>query len=77
MKKLVINVEDEKFDFINELLSNFSFVNMDNDWFSTLNSEEKMNIEKGLEDIKNGKTYSNEQVQEDINRKMMSLKATK
>ncbi|RUA33819.1 MAG: hypothetical protein DSY77_08310 [Bacteroidetes bacterium] len=32
------------------------------DWFHELSEEEKMGIERGLEDIKNGKTFSHEDV---------------
>jgi hypothetical protein len=41
MKKLVVKMEDEKFDFINELLSNFSFVKVDKDWYDTLTKLKK------------------------------------
>ncbi|MGM0580755.1 MAG: hypothetical protein ACQETL_08745 [Bacteroidota bacterium] len=32
------------------------------DWFHELSEEEKAGIERGLEDIKNGKTFSHEDV---------------
>lgn len=32
------------------------------DWFHELSEEEKEGIERGLEDIKNGKTFSHEDV---------------
>lgn len=76
MKKLVINVEDEKFDFINELLSNFNFVKVDKDWYDSLTKTQKTSIKRGLNDIENNKTYSHENVQEEIEQRIMTLKGS-
>lgn len=76
MKKLVVNVEDEKFDFINELLSNFSFVKVDKDWYDSLTKIQKASIEGGLNDIENNRTYSHENVQEEIDQRIMTLKGS-
>jgi len=74
MKKLVVNVEDEKFDFINELLSNFSFVKVDKDWYDSLTKIQKASIEGGLNDIENGNILSHEYLQDEVKQRIMILK---
>lgn len=71
---MVVNVEDEKFDFIYELLSNFSFIKIDNDWYDTVTNAQRASIKRGLKDIENGNTLSHEHVQEEVKQRITILK---
>lgn len=51
---------------MNELLDSISFTEVESDWYDTLNPVHK----SGLEDLKNGESFSHEQVQDNL----MSIK---
>lgn len=42
----------------------------DADWYDDLNEQEKQAIEKGLDDLENGKTHSSEDVRKSIRRRI-------
>lgn len=51
------------------MLINFMNGNTDHDFWDTLTDDEKQAIDEGLEDIKNGKTATWEEVRKDIKNK--------
>ncbi|KGO85002.1 hypothetical protein Q765_18480 [Flavobacterium rivuli WB 3.3-2 = DSM 21788] len=76
MKQLVINVKDNKLSFFLELIRNFDFITVEDnaDWYSSLSVSQKQSIEKGLEDLRNGKTRTNAEVMDSVKTKIQSLK---
>ena len=76
MKQLVINVKDNKLSFFLELIRNFDFITVEDneDWYSSLSVSQKQSIEKGLEDLRNGKTRTNAEVMDSVKAKIQSLK---
>ena len=64
-------------DFLMEELSNyvdFLLYQKDNDWFDSLNSNQKKSIEQGLDDIQNGRVYTHNSVMEEITQYINSKK---
>ena len=76
MKQLVINVKDNKLSFFLELIKNFDFITVEDtgDWYSLLSTEEKQSIDKGLDDIKNGRVKPHAEVMESVKAKIQILK---
>lgn len=64
MKQLTIKIKDNKYTYFLELLKSLDFVSIveDNDWYENLSPKEKKDIQKGINDLENGRTYSHEEV---------------
>jgi hypothetical protein len=79
MKQLTINIKDNKYSFFLELLKSMDFVSIaDNeDWYETLSANDKKSIQKGIEDIENGRIHSHEEVMALAKKKIADLKKTK
>lgn len=76
MKQLKINIKDNKYSFFLELLKSMDFVSIveDNDWYENLSPIEKKDIQKGINDLENGRTYSQEEVMLLAKKKISTLK---
>jgi predicted transcriptional regulator len=79
MKQLTINIKDDKYSFFLELIKSMDFVSIaDNeDWYETLSANDKKSIQKGIEDIENGRIHSHEEVMALAKKKIADLKKTK
>ncbi|WP_396140104.1 hypothetical protein [Flavobacterium sp.] len=79
MKQLTINIKNNKYSFFLELLKSMDFVSIaDNeDWYETLSANDKKSIQKGIEDIENGRIHSHEEVMALTKKKIADLKKTK
>ena len=79
MKQLTINIKDNKYSFFLELIKSMDFVSIaDNeDWYESLSANDKKSIQKGIEDIENGRIYSHEEVMALAKKKIADLKKTK
>jgi hypothetical protein len=79
MKQLTINIKNNKYSFFLELLKSMDFVSIaDNeDWYETLSANDKKSIQKGIEDIENGRIHSHEEVMALAKKKIADLKKTK
>lgn len=53
-------------DFIDFLKSKNSNAKVEKDWAENLTDSQKKSIERGIDDIKNGKTYSHEEAKKKI-----------
>lgn len=64
MKKITINIEENKYSFFLELIKSMDFVSIENDtdWYENLSFSEKKNIQKGIDDIENGRIFSHNEV---------------
>ncbi len=64
MKQLTLNIKDNKYFFFLELLKSMDFVSIANneDWYENLSAKEKKSIQKGIEDLENGRVHSHEEV---------------
>ena len=76
MKQLTINIKDNKYSFILELLKSMDFVSVANsdDWFDNISENDKKAINKGIEDIENGKIHSHEDVMASAKKRISELK---
>ncbi len=76
MKQLTVNIEENKYSFFLELIKSMDFVSIENDadWFENLSLSEKNNIEKGINDIENGKSHSHKEVLEFAKKRILELK---
>ncbi|UPQ80059.1 hypothetical protein M0M57_04305 [Flavobacterium azooxidireducens] len=76
MKQLTIKIKDNKYSFFLELLKSMDFVSIveDNDWYENLSLKEKKEIQKGINDLENGRTYSQEEVMLLAKKKISTLK---
>lgn len=66
--KVLIEIQDNKVAFILELLNNFSFVKataLNSEDQIKLSKEEQQAIEKGLQDLAEGRVLSDSQVMEE------------
>lgn len=78
MKQLVINIKDNKLSFFLELIKNFDFISIEedtSDWYSQLSEKEKRSIQRGIDDLDNGRTVSHEEVMASVKAKLKELKA--
>ena len=59
MKPLILNIKDNKYSFFLELLKIMDFVSIVNneDWYENLSAKEKNLIQKGIEDLENGRVH--------------------
>ncbi|MFY7743266.1 MAG: hypothetical protein ACOVQR_11500 [Flavobacterium sp.] len=76
MKQLKINIKDNKYLFMLELLKSMDFVSIvdENDWYQNLSPQDKNNIENGVNDLENGKIFSHEEVMLLAKQKISTLK---
>lgn len=76
MKKITINIEENKYSFFLELIKSMDFVSIENeeDWFENLSFLEKKNIQKGIDDIENGKLFSHNDVMNLAKKRIAELK---
>lgn len=76
MKKITINIEENKYSFFLELIKSMDFVSIENeeDWYENLSSSEKKNIQKGIDDIENGRIFSHNEVMTLAKKRIAALK---
>lgn len=76
MKKITINIEENKYSFFLELIKSMDFVSIENedDWYENLSFSEKKNIQKGINDIENGRTFSHNEVMTLAKKRIAALK---
>lgn len=79
MKQLTININDNKYSFFLELLKSMDFVSIANndDWYENLTANDKNLIQKGIDDIENGRVHSHEKVMALAEKKISELKNSK
>ena len=79
MKQLIINIKDNKYSFFLELLKSMDFVTIadNDDWFNTISENDKKSINKGIDDIENGRIHSHEEVMALAKKRISELKNTK
>lgn len=79
MKKITIHIEDTKYAFFLELIKSMDFVSIekDIDWYENLSFSEKKNIQKGIDDIENGRVFSHDEVMTFAKNKIEALKNRK
>jgi len=76
MRKLTINIEENKYLFFLELIKSMDFVSIENedDWYGNLSFSEKKNIQKGIDDIENGRVFSHNEVMTLAKKRIAALK---
>ena len=76
MKKLTINIEENKYSFFLELIKSMDFVSIENndDWYENLSFSEKKNIQKGIDDIDSGTIFSHDEVMSIAKKRINELK---
>jgi hypothetical protein len=76
MKKITINIEEKKYSFFLELIKSMDFVSIENedDWYENLSYSEKKNIQKGIDDIENGRIFSHNEVMTLAKKRIAALK---
>ena len=70
--KITLEVANSRAEFLMELLRSLKFVKVTEtaDWYDGLNEEEKKSIEQGLDDLKNNRTHSHEEVMAEARKKL-------
>lgn len=76
MKKITINIEENKYSFFLDLIKSMDFVSIENedDWYENISFSEKKNIQKGIDDIENGRVFSHNEVMNLAKTKITTLK---
>jgi hypothetical protein len=76
MKKLTINIEENKYSFFLELIKSLDCISLENeeDWYENLSLSEKKNIQKGIDDIDNGRIFSHNEVMTLAKKRIAELK---
>ena len=76
MKQVIVNIEEHKYTFFLELIKSMDFVSIENeeDWYGDLTFEEKKNIQKGIDDIENGKIHSHNEIMTFAKKRIAELK---
>lgn len=76
MKQLIVNIEENKYSYFLDLIKSMDFVSIENedDWYGNLSFLEKKNIQKGIDDIENGRIYSHNEVMTFAKKRIAALK---
>jgi hypothetical protein len=76
MKKITINIKESKYSFFLELIKSMDFISIENedDWYENLSFSEKKNIQKGIDDIENGRFFSHNEVMTFAKKRIAELK---
>lgn len=76
MKKITVNIEENKYSFFLELIKSMDFVSIENedDWYANLSLTEKKNIQKGIDDLENGRIHSHNDVMSFAKKRIAALK---
>lgn len=76
MKQIIVNIEENKYSFFLELIKSMDFVSIENedDWYGNLSFSEKKNIQKGIDDVENGRIYSHNEVMSLAKKRIAALK---
>lgn len=76
MRKITINIEENKYSFFLELIKSMDFISIENeeDWYENLSFSEKNNIQKGIDDIENERTFSHNEVMTLAKKRIAGLK---
>ena len=76
MKKITINIEENKYPFFLELIKSMGFISIENeeDWYGNLSFSEKKNIQKGIDDVENGRVFSHNEVMTFAKKRITELK---
>lgn len=79
MKQITVNIKDNKYAFFLELLKSMDFVSIveKEDWYESLSINEKKAIQKGVEDLENGRTHSHDEVMTFAKKRIAELKNSK
>lgn len=79
MKQITVNIKDNKYAFFLELLKSMDFVSIveKEDWYESLSINEKKAIQKGVEDLENGRTHSHDEVMAFAKKRIAELKNSK
>jgi len=74
--RITLEVANNKAEFLMELLRSLKFVKVTKttDWYEVLSEDEKKSIEQGLEDLKNNKVHSHEEVMTESRKKIAKRK---
>lgn len=59
---------------VKEALTSFTQKNEDSDWWDELSDEQKKAVEQGQQDIKAGRTFTNQEVKDSIRAKIEAFK---
>ena len=69
MKQYTINVQDDKSEFFEQLVNSLDFVEVDsNDWWDTISDKSKTLIQKGMEELRQGKGIPHEEVKKKVDK---------
>jgi len=76
MKKVTLNIEERKYSFFLELIKSLDFASIEKeeDWFDILSVSDKKNIQKGIDDLENGRKHSHEDVMAFAKKRISELK---
>jgi hypothetical protein len=76
MKKVTVHIEESKYSFFLELIKSLDFVSIEKeeDWVDNLSITDKENIQKGIDDLENGRKHSHENVMAFAKKRIAELK---
>ena len=76
MNKITINIEENKYSFFLEWIKSMDFVSIENeeDWYENFSFSEKKNIQKGIDDVENGRVFSHNEVMTFAKKRITELK---
>ena len=79
MKQVVVNIQDNRYSFFLELMKSMDFVSINEevDWFEISSEGDKKLIQKGIDDIENGKIHSHQDVMKMGKKRILELKNNK
>lgn len=78
--KISLNIEDSKVATFLNFIQTVDYIQVETnieqteDWYDELTPEQIKDIEQGLDDLKNGRTYTSEEVRKRIKAKIESKK---
>jgi hypothetical protein len=75
---LTLNIENQKYSFFLELIKSMDFISIENDsdWYENLSIDNKKNIQKGIDDLENGRIHLHEDVTKLAKTRIASLKSS-
>lgn len=72
--KLTLDIKDSNYNTFLEFIKTLNYVSVSKDWYDELTTEQQEDIQMGLDDLDNGRVFSDKEVRDEIRLKIENAK---
>lgn len=72
--KLTLDIKDSNYNTFLEFIKTLNYVSVSKDWYDELTAEQQEDIQMGLDDLDNGRVFSDKEVRDEIRLKIENAK---